>query len=96
MTLTKKKKSKFIRQLVAKLRSKNQNLENQIKFLRTIEIDENNYWIEFHRKFALSLTLIILFFMGASLGSIIRKGGLELQSLLPALFYCLLFDHNYR
>ena len=42
-------KKQIYKQLVAKLRSKNQNLENQIKFLRTIEIDENNYWIEFHR-----------------------------------------------
>ena len=85
-------KNQIYKQLVAKLRSKNQNLENQIKFLRTIEIDENNYWIEFHRKFALSATLIILFFMGASLGSIIKRGGFGAPVVIAAIIFIVYFS----
>ena len=85
-------KKQIYKQLVAKLRSKNQNLENQIKFLRTIEIDENNYWIEFHRKFALSATLIILFFMGASLGSIIKRGGFGAPVVIAAIIFIVYFS----
>ena len=85
-------KNQIYKQLVAKLRSKNQNLENQIKFLRTIEIDENNYWIEFHRKFALSATLIILFFMGASLGSIIKRGGFGAPVVIAAIIFIIYFS----
>ena len=80
------------KQLVPKLRSKNQNLENQIKFLGTIEKDENNYWIEFHRKFALSVTLVILFFMGASLGSIIKKGGFGAPVVIAAVIFIIYFS----
>ena len=78
--------------LIAKLKSKNQNLENQIKFLNTIELDENNYWIEFHRKFALSASLVVLFFMGASLGSIIRKGGFGAPVIVAALIFFAYFS----
>jgi lipopolysaccharide export system permease protein len=90
--INKEDKNKIYKQLVTKLRSKNQNLENQIKFLGTIEKDENNYWIEFHRKFALSVTLVILFFMGASLGSIIKKGGFGAPVVIAAVIFILYFS----
>ena len=90
--INKEDKNKIYKQLIPKLRSKNQNLENQIKFLGTIEKDENNYWIEFHRKFALSVTLVILFFMGASLGSIIKKGGFGAPVVIAAVIFILYFS----
>jgi lipopolysaccharide export system permease protein len=45
--------------------------------------------IEWHRKFTLSVACIVLFLIGAPLGSIIRKGGLgtRLFSLLSSLWY---------
>ena len=85
-------KKKIYQRLIPKLRSKNQNLKNQIKFLGTIEKDENNYWIEFHRKFALSVTLIILFFMGASLGSIIKRGGFGAPVVVAAVIFIVYFS----
>ncbi|MEM9023522.1 MAG: LptF/LptG family permease, partial [Bacteroidota bacterium] len=36
----------------------------------------NRYRIEWHRKFTLSIACLIMFFIGAPLGAIIRKGGL--------------------
>ncbi len=43
--------------------------------------------IEWHRKFTLSIACIILFFIGAPLGAIIRKGGLGLPVVISVLFF---------
>jgi lipopolysaccharide export system permease protein len=43
--------------------------------------------IEWHRKFSLSLACLILFFIGAPLGSIIRKGGLGMPLIVAIIFF---------
>ncbi|MCK9613344.1 MAG: LptF/LptG family permease [Bacteroidales bacterium] len=43
--------------------------------------------IEWYRKFTLSLACLILFFIGAPLGAIIRKGGLGLPVVFSTLFF---------
>jgi lipopolysaccharide export system permease protein len=43
--------------------------------------------IEWHRKFSLSLACMVLFFIGAPLGSIIRKGGLGMPLVMAILFF---------
>ncbi len=43
--------------------------------------------IEFHRKFTLSIACIILFFIGAPLGAIIRKGGLGMPVVISIFFF---------
>ena len=43
--------------------------------------------IEWHRKFSLSFACIIMFLIGAPLGSIIRKGGLGMPVLISILFF---------
>lgn len=45
--------------------------------------------IEWHRKFALSFACIILFLIGAPLGSIIRKGGLGSPLVFAIVFFVL-------
>ncbi len=45
--------------------------------------------IELHRKFSFSLACIILFFIGAPLGSIIRKGGLGMPLVVAIIFFLL-------
>jgi lipopolysaccharide export system permease protein len=52
--------------------------------------DLRNNQIEWHRKFSLSLACLVLFFIGAPLGSIIRKGGLGMP-LVAAIVLFLLF-----
>ena len=47
----------------------------------------NLHEIEWHKKFTLSLACIVLFFIGAPLGAIIRKGGLG----MPVVFSILIF-----
>lgn len=50
--------------------------------------------IEWHRKFTLSVACIILFMIGAPLGSIIRKGGLGLPLVFAIVFFVLFYILN--
>lgn len=50
--------------------------------------------IEWHRKFTLSVACIILFVIGAPLGSIIRKGGLGLPLVFAIVFFVLFYILN--
>jgi lipopolysaccharide export system permease protein len=45
------------------------------------------YKIEWHRKFTLSVACIIMFFIGAPFGSIIRKGGFGMPVVISVLLY---------
>ncbi|MEO5888605.1 MAG: LptF/LptG family permease [Ferruginibacter sp.] len=51
--------------------------------------DLRNNQIEWHRKFSLSLACLVLFFIGAPLGSIIRKGGLGMPLVVAIVFFLL-------
>ena len=52
---------------------------------------EREYRIEMINKFTLSLTCIIFFFIGASLGAIIRKGGLGVPVIVSVLVFILFY-----
>ncbi len=45
------------------------------------------YTIEWHKKFTLAVACFIMFFIGAPLGSIIRKGGFGLPVVISVLLY---------
>ncbi len=45
------------------------------------------YRMEWHRKFTLAVACIIMFFVGAPLGSIIRKGGFGMPVVISVLLY---------
>lgn len=45
------------------------------------------YIIEYNRKFTLSVSCLVLFFIGAPLGAIIRKGGLGLPVVVSVIFF---------
>lgn len=45
------------------------------------------YIVEWHRKFTLSIACIVLFFIGAPLGAIIRKGGLGMPVVVSVVFF---------
>jgi lipopolysaccharide export system permease protein len=49
------------------------------------------YEIEIHRKLTLSVACLVLFFIGAPLGAIIRKGGLGLPVIVSVLFFLLYY-----
>lgn len=45
------------------------------------------HWVEWNRKFTLSVACIVLFMIGAPLGSIIRKGGLGTPLIFAIVFF---------
>lgn len=47
----------------------------------------SKHGIEWHRKFTLSFACLVLFFIGAPLGAIIRRGGLGLPVVFATLFF---------
>ncbi len=49
------------------------------------------YEIEWHRKFTLSIACLLLFFIGAPLGAIIRKGGIGTPIVVSVLFFVIYY-----
>jgi lipopolysaccharide export system permease protein len=47
--------------------------------------------IEWHRKFTLAVACLVLFFIGAPLGAIIRKGGLGMPSVVSVVFFIIYY-----
>jgi lipopolysaccharide export system permease protein len=58
------------------------NVDKEVK-----EKDISLHLIEWHRKYAISLACLILFFIGAPLGAIIRKGGLGMPLVVAIVFF---------
>lgn len=50
--------------------------------------------IEWHRKFSMSVACLVLFLIGAPLGSIIRKGGLGTPLVFAVIFFVIFFLLN--
>tara|TARA_R110002126_G_scaffold291415_2_gene452265 strand:- start:41110 stop:42561 length:1452 start_codon:yes stop_codon:yes gene_type:complete len=67
------------------------NNKTSIKYNRKVL---NFYDTEYYNRIAFSLSCIILFFIGAPLGSIIRKGGFGLPMILAIAVYVLYFFTN--
>ncbi len=63
------------------------DLKRQVKTIK-------RYEIEWHRKFTLSIACLLLFFIGAPLGAIIRKGGIGTPIVIAVLFFVLYYVIN--
>jgi lipopolysaccharide export system permease protein len=51
----------------------------------------NRHWIEWHRKFTIPFTCLIFFFIGAPLGSIVRKGGLGTPIVISVALFIIYY-----
>jgi lipopolysaccharide export system permease protein len=56
--------------------------------------DITQHKIEWHKKLSLSAACLVLFFIGAPLGSIIRKGGLGLPLVMALIFFLVFYLLN--
>lgn len=70
------------RQVQTQITETQSSLKEQDEIIRKHEVE---WW----RKFTLSIACLILFFVGAPMGAIIRKGGLGLPLILSVLFFVL-------
>ncbi|MDR0421522.1 MAG: LptF/LptG family permease [Proteiniphilum sp.] len=51
----------------------------------------NRHWVEWHRKFTVPFTCLIFFFIGAPLGSIVRKGGLGTPIVISVILFIIYY-----
>lgn len=54
----------------------------------------NKQWIEWHTKFTISFACLIFFFIGAPLGSIVRKGGLGTPIVISVILFIIYYILN--
>ena len=76
------------------VKNSNKNIKTDKKSIQWKRKILNLYDIEFHNRIAISLSCLILFFIGAPLGSIIRKGGFGLPMILAIVIYVIYFFVN--
>jgi lipopolysaccharide export system permease protein len=88
LTIFKAKHQKEIVKLALNnLKSSIQAVNSKNKDYLNKEKQLNKYEIALHEKYALAVTCIILFFVGAPLGAIIRKGGLGLPLVIAIVLF---------
>lgn len=87
--LSQAEKSLLKEMQVNQYRSLSAFLEAEILSIKGIERRIAEHWVAWHERLVVSMACIILFFVGAPLGSIIRKGGLGLPVVVATLFFIL-------
>ncbi len=80
--------------VISRLRRTNETVENQNQFMEVLEKESDLYWIEFHKKLALTYAIVVLFFVGGPLGAIIKKGGFGAPVVIAALTFMVYFMLN--
>ncbi|WP_111307241.1 LptF/LptG family permease [Confluentibacter sediminis] len=81
------KKVQFLRTSVSTISSVEQFIETKKNNIKTDTINYNRHIISLHEKLALGFACIILFFVGAPLGALIRKGGIGLPMIVAILIF---------
>ena len=81
------KKIKLLEFGISSVKNIKQDLKVKSKSLQIATTNLNKHIIAFHDKFALGLMCIILFFVGAPLGALIRKGGIGLPMVIAILIF---------
>ena len=84
-------RTKMYEEMKTHLRTKINSLENQIDIEKSKNLNLRKFEVEFHRKFSLSFSIIILFFIGAPLGAIVKKGGFGAPVVIAALLFMVYF-----
>ncbi|MEO6893536.1 MAG: LptF/LptG family permease [Ginsengibacter sp.] len=69
-------------------------LETSVADYKSQKSDVTMHMIEWHKKLSMSIACLVLFFIGAPLGSIIRKGGLGLPLVMALLFFMIFYLLN--
>lgn len=84
---TTSKKGQIINLALNSANSTNQIIDSNKKNFEKKSIWLNKHIIAFHDKFVLAIACIILFFVGAPLGALIRKGGLGLPIVIAVVLF---------
>lgn len=84
--------------IIAKAASKVRSASSEYEFRKYTTNDLNHslrlHWVEFNKKFTLSVACLIFFFIGAPLGAIIRKGGLGVPVIVSVAIFIFYYIVN--
>lgn len=69
-------------------------LSSQRERIHSINREANAYEIEWFKKFTMSFACLVMFLVGAPLGSIIKKGGLGVPVLISIIFFIIYYIVN--
>lgn len=69
-------------------------IETSFKEVQMQRENQLKYEVEFHKKFSLAVSCILLFFIGAPMGAIIRRGGFGWPMVISVVLFILYFSIN--
>ncbi|MBL7943315.1 MAG: LptF/LptG family permease [Flavobacteriales bacterium] len=84
-----RKQERIVELARMKNRKKLDALDTRSTEITHLEKSLARHQIEWHRKFFLAVACLVLFFIGSSLGAIIRKGGIGLPTLIAIVLFIL-------
>lgn len=84
-------RSDIYQRALSVINSMKSNIEMSSSSIYEQEKDIRRYKIEWHRKISLAIACIVLFMIGAPLGSIIRKGGLGTPLIFAIVFFMIFY-----
>jgi lipopolysaccharide export system permease protein len=90
-TLNKLEMKPLIESATQSTRNLRRIVESTKKEVRQITERRRRYAIQWHKKFTLAFSCILLFFVGAPLGAIIRKGGFGAPMIAAILMFIVFF-----
>ena len=82
-----KHQNEIVKMALNNVKSSLQSVKSKNKEYTNKEKQLNKYEIALNEKYALAVTCIILFFVGAPLGAIIRKGGMGLPMVIAIVLF---------
>lgn len=85
--LSLKNKKRALDVSITSIKGRRTTLENNENRFKRMEKKINHHKIFMHDKFAVAIACIILFFVGAPLGAIIRKGGIGLPMVIAICLF---------
>ena len=85
------RKNQVIESALGNVRSNNNELNNIQNNLYGAKKIINKHEMERHKKFSLSVAVLLFFFIGAPLGAIIRKGGLGMPVVISIFLFIMYY-----
>ena len=85
------RRTRAVNDALVKARYIKTNLANQATRIENLNSEIYRHIIEKHKKVALAFSCLVMFFIGAPLGSIIKKGGFGLPVILSIGFFIIFY-----
>lgn len=76
---------------LSQARHVNNHMTIQTNTLDRVRNETNKFEVEYYKKLSMSVTILVMFFIGAPLGAIIKRGGLGLPVLISIAFFILFY-----